>query len=85
MAERHQRCRFWPHCEVHTGIPLDWRQGMAIFKDDEVQEMREQRAAGWTYTEIAARWDTTKQYAWYLVNRTRRGLSAHKEAPLPAG
>lgn len=58
---------------------------MAIYTEAEVREMREQRAAGWSYPEIAARWETTKEYAWYLLNRTRRGLPAHEEAPLPSG
>lgn len=21
MAERHDRCRFWPHCSIHLGMP----------------------------------------------------------------
>lgn len=43
-----------------------------IYTDAQVQEMREHRAAGWTFPEIAQEWGTTPGYAWYLVNR--RGL-----------
>lgn len=36
--------------------------------------MREDRARGLTYTEIGRVWGISEKHAWWLVNRSRRGL-----------
>jgi hypothetical protein len=72
MAEQHTRCRFWPRCQVHAGYARD--RDRRIFGDAEVADMREDRARGLTYTEIGRVWGISEKHAWWLVNRSRRGL-----------
>lgn len=53
MSELHQRCRFYPNCRIHLGVPPPRR-----FSEDNQQEMAELFRQGWQYTEIAAYFGT---------------------------
>lgn len=60
--EINQRCRFWPHCEIHAGHPVDRsgrHGGRPAFSDANITEMVELNLVdGWTYVEIAADFGT---------------------------
>ena len=59
---------------MHVGYAPEWRNGQRIFGDAEVADMREDRERGLTYTEIGRVWNISDKHAWWLVNRSRRGL-----------
>lgn len=56
--EINERCRFWPHCEIHAGEERDLGRyrgaGKGMFSDANKTEMVELNLVdGWTYAEIA--------------------------------
>lgn len=65
MSEYHDRCRYWPHCDIHLGETRP-----RAFSPANRDEMRQLRAQGWRYTEIGAAFGTSYRVAAALVRAT---------------
>ena len=71
MAERHNRCRYWPHCSIHLGDARPHQLSARV-----VRAIRDQRAAGARVTELAVEWGLTHQTVSNLCRRvTYRSVS----------
>lgn len=67
MAERYERCRYWPDCMIHAGEPVPHRAQAEIGQAEREQIVAEY-AAGDRRVDIAAKHEITYNVAFRITN-----------------
>lgn len=76
LMEQHQRCRYWPGCAVHTGVPVGALDRTAEHRgkltDEQVADIRKRVRSGDKQIDVAADYGVGRAMVSMIVSGKKR-------------